>query len=107
MLGINLDEYGIVVCNINSTNFKPYVKLLRELCIPFVVITDGDFYYLNDDDSREYHILHDDADKRIIGYLGNEIIAKLFIDLGLFTEDELKGIKWVYKKNIRVYNEVR
>lgn len=41
-LSCNLDSRGIVVCNINSTNFLPYIKLLDQLNIPYVVITDGD-----------------------------------------------------------------
>lgn len=38
----NLDSKGIVICNINSTNFLPYIRLLDELDMPYVVITDGD-----------------------------------------------------------------
>ena len=43
LLGKPLDEKGIIVCNINCTNFTPYVKLLRSLDIPYAVITDGDY----------------------------------------------------------------
>jgi putative ATP-dependent endonuclease of OLD family len=38
----DLDSKGVIICNINSTNFRPYIKLLDQLCIPCVVITDGD-----------------------------------------------------------------
>ncbi len=38
----DLDSKGIIICNINSTNFLPYIKLLIALNIPYVVITDGD-----------------------------------------------------------------
>ena len=49
LLGKPLDEKGIIVCNINCTNFTPYVKLLHSLAIPYaVIITDGDFYVIND-----------------------------------------------------------
>ena len=41
----SLDEKGIIVCNINCTNFKPYVKLLMKLNIPFVVGADGECLY--------------------------------------------------------------
>lgn len=41
-LGHSLDEHGITVCSINGTHFAPYVKLLTQLRIPFVVLTDGD-----------------------------------------------------------------
>lgn len=40
--GIPFDELGISVCSVSSTNFLPYVKLLRELHIPFVILTDYD-----------------------------------------------------------------
>ena len=41
-----LDEYGITVCSVHGTDFAPYAKLLgpRGLDIPFVVLTDGDWY---------------------------------------------------------------
>lgn len=38
LLGKPLDEKGIIVCNINCTNFTPYVKLLHSLAIPYAVI---------------------------------------------------------------------
>ena len=41
---MSLDRKGIICCNINSTNFKPYVQFLDTLGIPYVVITDGDYY---------------------------------------------------------------
>jgi putative ATP-dependent endonuclease of the OLD family len=46
LLGINLDKFGITVCNIGGTNFKPYVKFLGidGLNIPFIILTDGDKY---------------------------------------------------------------
>ena len=54
LAGIDLDRYGITICNIRGTNFAPFVKLvsckkdadgkLFGLGIPFVVLTDGDKY---------------------------------------------------------------
>lgn len=41
-IGKPLDQYGITVCSVSGTNFKPYVKLLAGLGIPFSVITDWD-----------------------------------------------------------------
>lgn len=41
-LGVDLDAKGIIVCNVNSTNFFPYLRLLEQLKIPKVLITDGD-----------------------------------------------------------------
>lgn len=45
--GFELDRLGIVICNIDSTNFKPYCKYADALGIPYVVITDGDYYHVN------------------------------------------------------------
>lgn len=41
-MGISLDEHGVSVCSVAGTNFRPYVKLLCALGIPFSVITDYD-----------------------------------------------------------------
>lgn len=41
-IGHNLDHLGISVCSVSSANFKPYVKFLASLKIPFSVITDWD-----------------------------------------------------------------
>ena len=45
-MGNALDEYGITVCSVHGTDFAPYAKLLgpQGLSIPFVVLTDGDWY---------------------------------------------------------------
>lgn len=88
LLGKPLDEKGIIVCNINCTNFTPYVKLLQSLDIPYAVITDGDFYVVNDKDEREYHTM--DAGKDTdIGWLGMEIIKSMVSQLNLNGKNEL------------------
>lgn len=93
ILSMPLDEKGIVVCNINSTNFKPYVKLLQALQIPFAVITDGDFYYENVSDkgeiAREFHVMYDKKDGRQCGYLGNVNISSMLIDLEIKKSAEI------------------
>ncbi len=40
----SLDQFGISICSIGGVGFRPYVKFLSSLNIPFVVITDGDEY---------------------------------------------------------------
>lgn len=87
-IGISLDERGIVVCNINCTNFKPYIKMLRALNIPYAVITDGDFYVMEagadseDDDSRRYHVLETDVSASCSsGSLGIENAIRIFESL--------------------------
>lgn len=41
-IGHDLDHLGITVCSVAGTNFKPYVKFLTALNIPFSVLTDWD-----------------------------------------------------------------
>ena len=88
LLGKPLDEKGIIVCNINCTNFTPYVKLLHSLAIPYAVITDGDFYVINDKDEREYHKMdtEETADR---GWLGMESIESMVSQLNLNGENEI------------------
>lgn len=88
LLGKPLDEKGIIVCNINCTNFTPYVKMLHSLAIPYAVITDGDFYVINDKDEREYHKMdtEETADR---GWLGMEIIESMVSQLNLNGENEI------------------
>lgn len=103
-LGKTLDEKGIIVCNINCTNFAPYVKLLENLDIPYAVVTDGDHYYIKEkakkdkdgteivEEEREYHVMDKDVPEGAdIGYLGLEIITKLFVDLGFMPETEISS----------------
>lgn len=47
--GADLDRLGVVVCNINSTNFKPYCDFVTALGIPYVIVTDGDYYHIVDE----------------------------------------------------------
>lgn len=93
LLGKPLDEKGIIVCNINSTNFTPYVKMLRSLEIPYAVITDGDFYYLGEKDGepeKVYHKMAGEVPKDTdTGYLGNEIITSLVEKLKLSGENNV------------------
>lgn len=89
LLGKPLDEKGVIICNVNCTNFKPYVKLLRCLDIPYAVITDGDFYHvLKGNDEREYHVMLNEISDNDVewGYLGLEIIRNMV------TELEINGI---------------
>lgn len=98
LLGTPLDDYGIVVCNIDSTNFKPYIQLLNCLNIPWVLFTDGDYYEIavekdsktgKDKEKRTYHIMSSDDDDVDCGYRGYEIIAKKLMELSIIDEDEI------------------
>lgn len=95
LLGNPLDDYGIVVCNIDSTNFQPYVQLLNELSIPWILFTDGDYYEVDesvDEDGeikrkRVYHIMDEDSGREY-GFKGEENILKLLIELEIIEEEE-------------------
>lgn len=89
LLGKPLDEKGIIVCNINCTNFTPYVKLLRSLDIPYAVITDGDYYYENEEEERIYHQMDNDDSDVKSGWLGMEIIEKMINELGLNGDEKI------------------
>jgi putative ATP-dependent endonuclease of OLD family len=41
-IGRPLDHLGITVCSVAGTNFRPYVKFLTGLGIPFSIVTDWD-----------------------------------------------------------------
>ncbi|WP_070088548.1 ATP-dependent nuclease [Merdimonas faecis] len=89
LLGKPLDEKGIIVCNINCTNFTPYVKLLRSLDIPYAVITDGDYYYVNEEEERVYHQMDNDDSDEKSGWLGMEIIEQMINELGLNGNEKM------------------
>jgi putative ATP-dependent endonuclease of OLD family len=90
-----LDNYGIVVCNVDSTNFKPYIQLLNTLNIPWVLFTDGDYYEIKvekskktgkDKNVRVYHIIATGADAH---YKGNENIRDILIELNFLEEEDI------------------
>lgn len=105
-MGKSLDEKGIITCNINCTNFKPYIKLLIQLNIPFIVITDGDFYIIENNDQGEekkkFHIMDDvDIDCKSHGYLGVENIENLVRELNITTDnipEDINEKKELFKK---------
>jgi len=95
LLNMPLDEKGIIVCNINSTNFTPYVKLLRNLDIPYTVITDGDFYYIDETtEERVYHVSEDDTDASEKGYLGLEVIERLVKEIKINGDTPIPITFW-------------
>jgi putative ATP-dependent endonuclease of OLD family len=95
LLGLSLDDYGIVVCNINSTNFEPYIQLLKALNIPWILFTDGDYYEktsVTDPTSgktkteKVYHIMSTTSEPF---YKGNENIENILVKLEILTEAEV------------------
>lgn len=92
VLGTPLDDYGIIVCNVNSTNFRPYIQLLEALAIPWILFTDGDYYRNITEEvegkskiTREYHRMFEEGDDP--GYAGLENIGNILLELGLIAEE--------------------
>ncbi|RIJ62931.1 ATP-dependent endonuclease, partial [Rummeliibacillus sp. POC4] len=88
LLEIQLDLEGIICCNINGTDFKPYLVFLRELGIPYVVITDGDYYY-HEDEKKIFNEMHSKSNKGI-GYDGNDRFVKINEELKIIDLDEIQ-----------------
>lgn len=94
LLKTPLDDYGVIVCNIDSTNFKPYVQLLHSLNIPWVIFTDGDYYetkigkdkHGKEKEERVYHVMESDAGGY---YRGNENIKRLLLSLRILNDSEI------------------
>lgn len=95
LLGLPLDDHGIVVCNINSTNFKPYIQLLNALNIPWILFTDGDYYekVITTDPvtgkiniKKIVHLMPNGAD---LYFKGNENVENILVNLGILTEAEI------------------
>ncbi len=70
-LGYDLDRYGIVICNINCTNFIPYRKFASSLGIPSCIITDGDYYHTVNGE-KIFGDVYDKEKHDDIGFAGNE-----------------------------------
>lgn len=103
LLGKPLDLKGILVCNINSTNFSPFIKYLDKLGIPYVCITDGDYYIEVPDPKksdgsriRKYGTIRnvDDEYHKFFGYLGNEIVGKMLVELEKISPDDIVEGDW-------------
>jgi|SRR5690554_742555 len=94
LMGTYLDDLGIVVCNVHSTNFKPYVQILEALGIPWCLITDGDYYNLEikkegkkEKRIRHYHqICQEETPQH---FRGLELMNKMNVELGLITAAEI------------------
>lgn len=90
-IGEPLDLKGIICCNINSTNFKPFVSFLDLLGIPYVCITDGDYYTCINEEGeqkRNYHIMHNEGHK-LFGYLGLERVGELLVETEKVKNSEI------------------
>lgn len=94
LLGYSLDAHRIMVCNINSTNFKPYVQLLESLDIPWCLITDGDYYEIEGEGKekrRVFHILKSGTDD--YDYAGQISVQKLLTEIDMLEEEDIPNEK--------------
>lgn len=95
LMGKPLEESGIVVCNVHSTNFKPYVQILQALSIPWCLITDGDFYKLvihteeeTEKRERHYHRMWQNGEPK--HFRGLELLTQMALDVDLIKTEENK-----------------
>lgn len=106
----NLDRLGIIVCNINSTNFEPYSLLAQSLGIPYVIITDGDYYHTvtitDKDKTKKKRVFGEmeDSSHTGKGYDGIDRTYKVYEKQIDSTYDDLNFIqKCQYFENFSVY----
>jgi putative ATP-dependent endonuclease of OLD family len=95
LLSDPFDDYGVVVCNVDSTNFSPYVQILNALSIPWVILTDGDYYKIERvrdpetgkvKNKRTYHVLYTSG---LGGYRGQDNILNIFKSLSIINEEDI------------------
>lgn len=85
-MGFELDRLGVLVCNVNSTNFEPYRQFAEALGLPYVIVTDGDYYH-QVDGKRKFGDLASDDDVEY-GYAGIDR-SKIFSGIADKLEDYL------------------
>ena len=78
-LDLDLDRLGVVVCNVNSTNFEPYCDFADALGIPYVIVTDGDYYHIEGDD-KHYSDLEETSHQNK-GFDGLDRCHNMFSDI--------------------------
>ncbi|WFR57150.1 hypothetical protein QA584_26665 [Anaerocolumna sp. AGMB13025] len=102
-MGFELDRLGLVICNINSTNFTPYCQFAKALGIPFVVITDGDYYHdirtKDEEDKKKFGDIASDTDtgSGFDGIDRSVRMCKKYIDR---KHDNFCDLDFIKQKNI-------
>lgn len=107
ILGNDLDKKGIIICNIDSTNFNPYVKLLEKLDIPYIVITDGDIRKEVNGQERTNSLLKDAFDIETED-LEEESLKALYEKYNIFIGEDTFEIDFLCKSqsNENLKNEI-
>ncbi|XRE44493.1 hypothetical protein ACIVBQ_002697 [Tenacibaculum discolor] len=107
LLDSNLDDLGIIVCNVHSTNFKPYIQILESLNIPWCLITDGDCYKITteeneDGEKKTYHTMVSEEDS--IGFKGVDLIKKILINIEISTHEQIESMKGSPQEKLSNFN---
>lgn len=93
LLGEDLDKKGIIICNINSTNFLPYKIFVDKLGIPNAILTDGDYYYMDEEKNERVYGSIYSKDHKLFGYYGIERMIELCGSIfGDDIQDEIRKI---------------
>lgn len=84
-IGIDLEKYNILIVSVEGIGFKPYIRLLNQLSIPYSIRTDNDitlnsqnekYYYSGINRLIDYHneTTKDDISKTPFSGLENKIL---------------------------------
>ena len=98
-IDIELDVHGITVCSVHGTNFAPYAKLLGPagLNIPFVILTDGDWYKTEDGNLKSRGLRRAVLVAKALGHANSALLENMnnskqwhkmyqaAIDIGIFV----------------------
>ncbi|WP_083244669.1 ATP-dependent nuclease [Lysinibacillus fusiformis] len=103
LMGIQLDIEGIICCNINGTDFKPYITFFKQLGVPYVVITDGDYYYYNKEGKKVFNEIYSESHENY-GYDGIDRMRALNEEVGLFPKETLNE-KMDFNDMDKIFNE--
>lgn len=99
LLRLELDRIGLVICDINSTDFEPYCRFVEALGIPNVVITDGDYYHVVDG-KKSFGNLASAADQDS-GFAGIDRASHMHGDLvNLFYGDDFSKLDPVRQREV-------
>ena len=81
VMGKALDEYGVTVCSVHGTDFAPYAKLLsaKGLNIPFVVLTDGDWYRTRKGEEMSRGLRRVVSVAKAVGHPKSSVLNEMFI----------------------------
>lgn len=94
LMNLPLDEMGVIICNVHSTNFKPYAQILNKLNIPWCLITDGDYYELetktvSGKEKKIKHYHRNWVEGTPQNFRGIELMNKMIVDIELCKNEDI------------------